>query len=49
MKSFIECETIQEANKIDLDTYHFLERLSGKRGTWCFKIREAQRGGKTHE
>jgi len=41
--NFVEAETIECANKIDLDNYTFLERLSAKRGTWCFKIREAKR------
>jgi len=43
MDNFIEIPTVQEANKVDLDNYVFLERLSAKRGKYCFKIREAKR------
>ena len=43
MKNFVEAKTLDEANDISLNDYTFLERLSAKRGTWCFKIREAKR------
>jgi len=43
MNNFIECETVIEANKVDLDVYTFCDRLSGKKGLYCFKIREAKR------
>lgn len=43
--NFIELETVNEANKIDLDVYTFLERLSARRGMYCFKIREVKRRG----
>lgn len=41
--NFIECDTVFEANGIDLDKYTFLERMSAKTGKWCFKIRESVR------
>jgi len=43
MNNFLECETVEEANKVDLDNYTFCERLSAKKGCYCFKIREAKR------
>ena len=42
-QNFIERPTVDEANQVDLDKYTFLERLSAKRGTYCFKIRESKR------
>jgi hypothetical protein len=41
--NFIEVRTKAEANKVDLNTYTFLEDLSVKRGMYCFKIREIKR------
>ena len=41
--SFICCDTILEANGVNLDRYTFLERMSAKTGKWCFKIRERVR------
>lgn len=41
--NFIEKETVQEANEVDLDKYTFLERLSAKKNKYCFKIRESKR------
>lgn len=41
--NFIEVFASKEANEIDLNQYRFLDRLSGKRGTWCFKVREGKR------
>ena len=41
--SFVEVETVEEANKIDMSKYTFLERMSAKKGVYCFKIREARR------
>lgn len=41
--NFLEMETLEKANDVSLNDYTFLERLSCKRGTWCFKIREAKR------
>jgi hypothetical protein len=41
--NFIECESKEEANKVDLDKYTFLDRLSATRGVYCFKIRERKR------
>lgn len=43
MDNFIEVATVKDANRINLSEYTFLERLSAKRGTFCFKIREAKR------
>jgi hypothetical protein len=41
--NFLEKETLVEANEVDLGLYTFLDRLSARRGSWCFKIREAKR------
>ena len=38
--NFIEVVTVEEANRVDLNFYTFLERLSAKKGLYCFKIRE---------
>jgi len=43
MNNFVECETVELANKVDLDIYTFCERFSAKKGCYCFKIREAKR------
>ena len=43
MNNFIECSTIEDANKVDLDYYTFMERVSAEKGLYCFKIREARR------
>ena len=43
--NFIEKTTVDEANKVNLDQYTFLERLSANRGVYCFKIRESKREG----
>jgi len=43
MNNFLECETVEQANKVDLDVYTFCDRLSGKKGVYCFKVREAKR------
>ena len=40
MKNFIECETVEVANDINLKDYVFLERLSAEKGKYCFKIRQ---------
>jgi len=41
--NFIEKETVDDANAVDLDKYTFLERMSAKKGLYCFKVREAKR------
>lgn len=38
--NFIECSTPQEANKVDLEVYTFLARVSASRKSFCFKIRQ---------
>lgn len=43
MDNFLEVATVEEANKISLEEYTFLERLSAKKGVYCFKIREVKR------
>lgn len=43
MEKFIEAETLHEANQVDMRYYTFLERLSAKKGVYCFKLREAKR------
>lgn len=43
MDNFIELQNVEEANKVNLDFYTFLERLSAKKGLYCFKIREQKR------
>ena len=42
-KNFIEVNTVEEANAVNLDVYTFLDRVSATRGLYCFKIREAKR------
>ena len=37
--NFIECKDIEQANKIDLNKYVFLDGISAKKGLYCFKIR----------
>jgi len=41
--NFIEKSDVDEANAVDLNKYTFLERLSAKKGVYCFKIRELKR------
>ena len=41
--NFLEKETVDDANNVDLDKYTFLERMSAKKGLYCFKVREAKR------
>jgi len=43
LKNFLEVVLVEEANKVDLNLYTFLERLSAKKGIYCFKIREQKR------
>ena len=43
--NFIEVDTVDEANKIDLNFYIFLDKQSASRNKYCFKIREAVRNG----
>ena len=43
-ENFIEVRSVDEANRVDLNTYTFMERLSATRGTFIFKIRETKRG-----
>ena len=43
--NFVERSTVEEACKVDLNKYTFLERLSASRGLYCFKIRESKREG----
>jgi len=40
--NFVEVETVDEANDVDLSMYTFCERLSAKRGMYIFKIRASQ-------
>ena len=42
-KNFIECDTIEEANNVDLEKYTFLDRMSGEKGKYCFKIRQQRK------
>ena len=42
-KNFIECDSLDMANLVDLDHYTFLERMSSVKGVYCFKIRESKR------
>ena len=42
-KNFLEKETVDAANTVDLDRYTFLERMSAAKGMYCFKIRQAKR------
>jgi hypothetical protein len=42
MINFIECDTVEEANKLDLDIYTFV-KFSEKRQKYIFKIRENRR------
>jgi len=41
--SFIEVGSVEEANKINMEYYSFLERMSAVKGIYCFKLREAKR------
>jgi len=43
MDNFVEVKSIEEANMVDLKVYTFLDRVSGSRGTFVFKIRELKR------
>lgn len=38
--TFLELATPEEASRVNLDDYVFLERLSATRGLWCFKVRQ---------
>ena len=40
--NFIECNTVEEANQVDLTTYRFSERLSAKKGIYCFVLRASK-------
>ncbi len=42
MINFIECDTVEEANRIDLEIYSFV-RFSESRQKYIFKIREKKR------
>lgn len=39
MDNFLEYATVAEANTVDLNLYTYLDGISAKRSTWCFKIR----------
>lgn len=39
-ENFIECETVEQANKVDLSQYTFLERLSAEKKLYVFKVRQ---------
>jgi hypothetical protein len=41
--NFIEVKSVEEANKIDMNLYTFMERFSSTRGSFVFKIRETKR------
>ena len=34
--NFIELFLVEEANKVPMERYRFIDGLSGKRGTFCF-------------
>ena len=40
MENFIECDSKEDANLIDLKKYTFMERMSAQMGKYCFKIRQ---------
>lgn len=40
LESFLELQTVEDANKVDLQKYTFLERMSATKGNYCFKIRQ---------
>lgn len=42
-ENFVEVKSVDEANKVDMNQYTFLERFSSTRGTFVFKVREAKR------
>lgn len=42
-ENFVEKDTVEEANNVDLSKYTFLERMSSVRNKYCFKIRELRR------
>ena len=39
-ENFLELDTVQEANGVDLARYTFLERLSAQKSKYCFKVRQ---------
>lgn len=41
--NFVECHNALDANRVSLDHYTFLERLSAARNCYCFKIRERKK------
>jgi len=41
--NFLEMATLDDANRVDLDQYTFLERMSAVKGVYCFKVRESKR------
>lgn len=43
IKNFLELATVEDANVVNLDLYTFLERMSAKKGVYCFKVRENKR------
>jgi len=46
MENFIECSTIEEANKLDLEIYTFI-KFSESRQKYIFKLREGFRKHKS--
>ena len=40
INNFLELDTVEDANKVSLEKYVFLERLSAERGKYCFKVRQ---------
>jgi hypothetical protein len=43
LPNFLELVSVEETNKVDLNLYTFLERLSATKGLYIFKIREKKR------
>jgi hypothetical protein len=39
-KNFIEVDTIDEANQVDLSKYRWSERMSSKTGKYVFTLRQ---------
>jgi len=38
--TFLELATSEEASRVNLEDYVFLDRFSATRGLWCFKVRQ---------
>ncbi len=44
--NFIEKDTVQEANEVDLKLYRWSERMSAKTGKYVFVLRQIKKSGK---